>query len=896
MEHLLVRMGGIRPQEDDARAFLQWLTEERFIDAVEVFGHLDRAMVGQVNDDMVYIYLPSQDQRFRCDVCSWPLAGSWDGAPCPRCDGTAAPWSDATVRAHRTVRRVLEDRNQPLNAAEHTAQVTTQNRVDLEENFKATQAESPLNVLACSPTMEMGIDVGGLDAVLLRNVPPRPDNYAQRGGRAGRRTRTGLVVAYARNTPHDQYFYDHPEEMISGEIPAPFVSLSNRDVIFRHLCSMAIGAAEPGLAGRMQEYVSPQGQINETAVTALLDAVQARAGHALELAGLAWGADILDAARLSPDDLRRHLESLPARIRRVMEATALQVNELRRALDAYAASVIGRRMGTRAADLVARLLGIPTEGRGNSPSADDTSAGYPLRRLAEFGILPGYEFPSEPASLRLLGDPNEENPVNAARRFGIYQFMPEAPVYARNKRWKVAGLDMSSPWNPRSDAPWDFRICRTCGLRFATSHPRCPRCTREEVAPSYPAFEYGGFLAVKNEAPILDEEDRIPARNLVKFYPQWDGEVYERWSVGPGWQLRLSREEEVRWVNEGLPPSPVDLRNGTVLHNEASGFTLCPSCGRNLTPPPPTPANAGRARAANRPNQRDPFGHSEECPQRGQPPRYAAIVTSQRADVLRLQVVLPAAMGADAILEWSHSLGAALRAGMRHHLLLDDAEIEFEPEGPWEATHDAGAWQRLCLTFVDASVGGSGYIPRIARDLHLIARQAIRHLDHPNCETACYRCLKSYQNQRHHEHLKWPLIMADLESLAEAAPESLPLQQGDTLNPAPWLEAFAAGVGSPLELRFLRLFQQHGFDPQRQVAVSPDDGPPISIADFAVPERRLAIYIDGAAFHTGQRLRRDRWIRNRLREGPRPWRVAELRASDLARGRSLVAELQSNDV
>jgi hypothetical protein len=65
----------------------------------------------------------------------------------------------------------------------------------------------------------------------------------------------------------------------------------------------------------------------------------------------------------------------------------------------------------------------------------------------------------------------------------------------------------------------------------------------------------------------------------------------------------------------------------------------------------------------------------------------------------------------------------------------------------------------------------------------------------------------------------------------------------------------------------------------------------ISIADLAVPERRLAIYVDGAAFHAGSNLRRDRFIRNRLRNGNPPWRVVELRAADLARGRALVDEL-----
>jgi len=65
------------------------------------------------------------------------------------------------------------------------------------------------------------------------------------------------------------------------------------------------------------------------------------------------------------------------------------------------------------------LLGIETDRRRNQLEADDRSAGYPLRRFAESGILPGYEFPTEPAALRLLGDTHEEDPVTVARPFGI---------------------------------------------------------------------------------------------------------------------------------------------------------------------------------------------------------------------------------------------------------------------------------------------------------------------------------------------------------------------------------------------------------------------------------------------------------------------------------------------
>jgi hypothetical protein len=65
----------------------------------------------------------------------------------------------------------------------------------------------------------------------------------------------------------------------------------------------------------------------------------------------------------------------------------------------------------------------------------------------------------------------------------------------------------------------------------------------------------------------------------------------------------------------------------------------------------------------------------------------------------------------------------------------------------------------------------------------------------------------------------------------------------------------------------------------------------VSIVDFGVESARLAIYVDGASVHVGHRLRRDRFIRQRMREAHAPWRVVELRATDLSRGRLLVQEL-----
>jgi replicative superfamily II helicase len=896
LKQMLDRLGGHEPDAETVVDLLVLLKRGSFLVPVELFGYRERDTLLQVNSEIVRLELATEQSRMHCEICGKALAGAQPGAPCPRCHGTLVRWLDTEVDANRSVKRIKKPDTIPLVAGEHTAQITTEDRATLEDRFKASQAESPVNVLACSPTLEMGIDVGGLDAVVMRNVPPRPDNYAQRGGRAGRRSRVGLVLGYARNTPHDQYFYDKPREMIAGEVPAPAVSLGNRDVLARHLAAIAFGAATPGLAGKMMEYVAPNGTVNQEAVNALIEAIRAQTGHALTVAREAWGADVLTKAGLDEARLLAYLEGLPERIQHVVDCTARQVKELREPVEQFAEGLQRKFAAMRASDLVNRLLGIPTDTRHEGRDADDRSAGYPLRRFAEFGILPGYEFPSEPAALRLRGDPHEEDPISVVRRLGIGQFQPDAHVYARSKRWVVMGLDMASPWNPHGDGPtWSYRPCPTCCLRLNADQPRCPRCGTTAPGHALPSYEFAGFMARQDESPILDEEERYAERNLVSTNPQWDGDVVGRLTVGNNWALRLSHNEEVRWVNEGKSPTAKDVQDGTpLLHSAAKGYLLCPSCGRMLTPPPvDQKATGGRRNAKTGKTPNDNNGHSESCPLRGNNPQPVAISTSGQVEVLRLLVPLPVSSQPCEWQSWGLSLGYALVNGMQHFFMLGAGELDFELEGPWQTGDATGRYSMLSLAFIDPSLGGSGYLPRIAEHFHEVAAQAIEHLDHADCETACYRCLKSYYNQRYHDQLAWPQIIPALSELTTAAPQPRRRETGDIDDPRPWLEAYAAGVGSPLELAFLRLFEKHGFHPQKQVPVEANPGePPISVADFAVPERRLAIYIDGAAFHVGQRLRRDRFIRERLRNGNPPWRVEELRAGDLGNGKDLVERLQ----
>jgi hypothetical protein len=148
-----------------------------------------------------------------------------------------------------------------LEAREHTAQLTSEDREEREDRFRS----GDLPLLFCSPTMELGVDIAQLNLVNLRNVPPTPANYAQRSGRAGRGGQPALVYTYcAGRSPHDQYYFREPNQMVAGFVAPPRIDIRNRDLVRSHVHAVWMEVATPDLGTTwttVLNLASPDGKL-----------------------------------------------------------------------------------------------------------------------------------------------------------------------------------------------------------------------------------------------------------------------------------------------------------------------------------------------------------------------------------------------------------------------------------------------------------------------------------------------------------------------------------------------------------------------------------------------------------------------------------------------------------
>lgn len=208
-----------------------------------------------LNPKRLIICFDENHQWYKCPRCSsifpytlWgKCARCMQGEPEPRLMSKAdfegiGFWREPALEAIDKPSTIITR----INTEEHTAQLSHKEQrqevwsttEDFEMRFQNVSVDDkhPVDVLSCTTTMEVGIDIGSLVAVGLRNIPPMRENYQQRAGRAGRRgAAISTIVTYADNKPHDSYYFHNPSKIISGEPRVPWIDVGNEKLTYRHL-------------------------------------------------------------------------------------------------------------------------------------------------------------------------------------------------------------------------------------------------------------------------------------------------------------------------------------------------------------------------------------------------------------------------------------------------------------------------------------------------------------------------------------------------------------------------------------------------------------------------------------------------------------------------------------
>jgi len=773
--------GGVHPHAGKFDGFAKWLetkpNKKQFNDEwlpillttfCESIGGKYRLVAGNVALDI------SEGWAY-CEHCRYtqrPFPGS---SKCVNCRENAVrvldPNTDPVFQARKGYYRAsaaralqaLPETPMGIIAREHTAQL---NAAQSDEVFsRAEQYEllfqdidvslpgqddeqhPAVDVLSCTTTMEVGIDIGSLSGVALRNMPPSRANYQQRAGRAGRRgNAVATVVAFGSADTHDDQYFRNPAAMIRGKVEDPRLTMDNDEIARRHVTAYLLQRYHQDRLPNIDP--DEQKQLFE-----VLGTVSGFVGTTSKLNR----TDFEDWLKANESLLQAEIDDwLPSELAELRsEILANFLNATLRELDR--ALKIDANGGTPEAaegDMTPQLYEAEVEGPaedGAELPGEERSQTNLLDRLLYEGVLPRYAFPTDVVSFHVF-DVNKTERFNTAYQYtpsqglnvALSQYAPGKVVWIDNKEWTSGAIyspmqaDRFKAWQER----WLYFECSVCHY---AKHVRsteaekgdvkeCPACgTEESFGKAMNWMRPPGFAhrATKDPGTSPDDAPAVSYATRAKLVAEGPDED-EKWSEISDRVIHAYQRSTLLVTNTGP-------------NNE--GYNYCTICGLIE----PVKNASGEVFGSHK--KPYPDEKNQDCPGSGSS-KGLVLGTDFKSDVLlvRLRVDSPVRLRP----EWlsTHvalrTLAEALTIAATQKLGIEASEIQAEYRPALTPLGHKGEEAEIYL--YDTLAGGAGFTRRVQEFGISIFTDALERLEScpADCDESCYQCLRSFRNRFEH--------------------------------------------------------------------------------------------------------------------------------------------------
>lgn len=865
---------------DSVTPFLEglfaFLVEQHLLKPVRLLGYKGNALpnldgVHQINGDVLRLH-PNTGVA-RCRKCRRTVTREVPHGLCPawRCDGELK-WIRENPDDYNL--QLLDQSYEMLRPEEHTAMVPHDHRERLENWFKGDSKR--VNSLVCTPTLELGIDIGRLDSVLMRNVPPLPANYWQRAGRAGRRHRMAVNMAYCRPVSHDRAYFAEPPKLLGGRIDPPAFNLRNEVMVAKHVHATVIASLhrygrDPArsederqevrevlgacLPRRVRPYLfdgevvrhepfdfSPLRELVSQNGPDLADTVQS-------VFDQGWPAT--DSEVVTPKALRGHvdrfvdeLEEVVARLRRRLRWAMEQIKRLNALREKH--GTLNREdeaLFKRCGRLVARLKGQDA-GRRHA-EGHDSSITFSV--LAAEGFLPGYGLESGYvmawAEIPFWLDGAMDFVLPRAPATALREYVPGNLIYANGHRFAARRFHRDF-----SDEHVEMPVYEVSSEHQAVKQTTVG-ASSSLGGQILPAMAVCDVDLVHNSHISDDEELRFQLGVAVYGLElgQHSGGAAYRWGDQ---SLLLRRGVHMRLVNVGVAE--------VIKGRNSFGYPLCTICGQSVSP---------LSSEAQHESFRE--SHHKRC---GRKPGHVGFYADIVADALSLPECANATQ--------AYSVLEALRIGATRILdmHMEDLQILVIGEIGNEAVQGL-LW--------DPMPGGSGLLERLRErfaEVVEVAREVVEGCEGA-CESSCIDCLQTFRNSYYHNRLdrtvaldalkEWGRRLTAQHDIPPKQPASSPSGDAVPVNLAETKMRhllLQAGFGEGVRGEQIRLGGGLGTTTPDVIYRDPDD-------DLC---KGVCIYLDGMSKHihgNPKTAKKDREIRSWLRGSD--YEVIEIPANEL---------------